>query len=142
MGVASWTVPVCPLLSHPLLWMDFRFNRRLVEWDFETFLRHATRASVEESVIADPRSVEHYAAPMTHPVHGLEYARFIGRYENLQQDFDTFVQGLGLPRIELPRLQEPPTWDGSMLNTPNNLRLVYTYYKGDYEVYETSARLG
>jgi len=118
-------------------WVDFRFNRRLVEWDFETFLRHVTRVDVEEAVIADPQSIEHYAAPMTHPVHGLKYAWFVGRYESLQQDFDIFVVDLGIPRIELPRLRQLPTWNGPMLNTPDNLRLVYTHYKADYELYES-----
>lgn len=39
----------------------------------------------------------------THPYHGLKHVKFVGRFENLQNDFAIVAERLNLPLCELPR---------------------------------------
>ncbi len=47
--------------------------------------------------------LKNHILPQAHPYHGLQHVEFIGRFENLQQDFRTIADRLALPAQELPR---------------------------------------
>lgn len=46
--------------------------------------------------------IRHHAIPQTHPFNCLEYADFVGRYENLQSDFEQVCLKLGIEPRRLP----------------------------------------
>lgn len=47
-------------------------------------------------------NVYHHTMPQLHPRNYLEYADFIGRFENLQEDFDKICDRLNIPKQKLP----------------------------------------
>lgn len=47
--------------------------------------------------------LKNHIIPQTHPYHGLQHIQFIGRFENLQADFQRVAEELGLSQIELPK---------------------------------------
>lgn len=46
---------------------------------------------------------KNHILPQTHPYHGLDHVEFVGRFENLQADFDYVAGRLNMPPGELPR---------------------------------------
>lgn len=115
-------------------WRDFRYTRPRIEVDFVPFLEMAN-SPARSHLVPDPASPEHHAAPMTHPVHGLRYADFVGRTETLQVDFDRFCDRVGVDRIELPRLRAQG--DKPRAQRDDVARdLVRELYVADYEYLE------
>lgn len=111
-------------------WRDFRFVRPRTNLDFPDFLRWVADAS--PSRIANPAAPEHHAAPMVHPIHGLEHAGFVGQYERLQDDLNRFCDLHGLDRVGLPHLRSA----GDAPEAPRTLEtraLVERIYADDYE---------
>lgn len=47
--------------------------------------------------------LKNHILPQSHPYHGLQHVEFIGRFENLQQDFQVVAERLNLPAGEIPR---------------------------------------
>jgi hypothetical protein len=115
-------------------WRDFRFLRPRTALGFVTFVNAMNRPDIEGNR-ADPRTMEHHAAPMTHPVHGLSHATFIGRTERLQRDFDHFCVSHGLPTRELPHHRKANGAPRAP-RTRAARQLVERYYEEDYEMME------
>ena len=83
-------------------WKDWRYSRCLIDFDFDDFV-NAYVGSPEG--IDDPTTVQHHLAPMVHPMHGLQYAKYIGRFESLQQDYDRFCYNNAIASRVLPHLR-------------------------------------
>jgi hypothetical protein len=129
-------------------WKDFRYQRPAwpaAEMDYACFVLWAGQCLVDvpihgqltvERLIGDPTSVLHHCAPQTHPAHGLQHAKFIGRYETLETDLDRFCDENGLPRITpLPRHRDSSAHP-SPERTPELERLVREMYAEDYKMLE------
>lgn len=67
--------------------------------DFAGWLRHFNRKG---AAVDDIRTVDHHAAPQTHPVHGLQHADRVYRFEDgLQAGLDSFADSFGYDHIFL-----------------------------------------
>lgn len=115
-------------------WKDFRYLRRATDLSFVDFVKHYTRPSIEDA-IADPRTIEHHVAPMTHAVHGLQYAKFVGRFDHLQDDYDRFRRTVDLPPKSLDRLRNTDCVQVDVSQTDR--RLVEDAYSADYAMLES-----
>ncbi len=69
--------------------------------DFKTFLKKITEWSKSRSK-HDPNKGDYYhGIDYMHILHPISQMNFIGRFENLQQDFDAICDKIGIPRQEL-----------------------------------------
>lgn len=134
---SEWPVepPVLAFVRDPFdraesCWRDFRFLRPRTRLDFLDFLASLLDADPER--IDNPASPEHHAAPMVHPVHGLQHAVFIGRYQSLQNDFNTYCDLHGLDRVGLPHLRDAGETPEAPL-TRETVALVERIYGADYD---------
>ena len=94
-------------------WRDFRYLRRLIHYNFSEFVDWTQSRMGRDDLIMQPSTIEHHVAPMTHAVHGLRFAKTVGRTENLQQDFNLFCEGHGLKSFELPHLRSSQDSDAA-----------------------------
>lgn len=93
---------------------------------------------IDESIIYDQRrktfeeKIRHHTIPQTHPFNSLQFADFIGRYENIEEDFTHICDRLGideiLPKMHTTRLVK---WE-DMLNG-DDLEKCIKFYQQDFE---------
>lgn len=60
---------------------------------------------------------------------------FLGRFEHLQEDFDTLCEKLGFERTILPHLVKGRYTDYDWLYTPETREIVKDYYWKDFDLY-------
>lgn len=114
------------------VWQGFTFTRKLSKLNFRDFVTWFNREGGEDK-IADPCTIEHHAAPMSHLVHGLGKVNWIGQFEHLARDFNRFRNGLGLDPVKLPKLRKSNPLR-EINRTKENIELVVKYYEADYEL--------
>jgi hypothetical protein len=117
-------------------WKDFHYLRAQTELQFGEFVELARWVGLPEQHVDNREHILHHLAPQTHPVHGLQHAKSIGRYETLETDLDRFCDENGLPRITpLPRHRDSSAHP-SPERTPELERLVREMYAEDYKMLE------
>ncbi len=52
--------------------------------------------------------MRHHGLPQTHPFNYLEHTNFIGKYENLNQDWETLCHKIGIDHKVLPKINVSP----------------------------------
>ena len=120
-----------PLTRLVSCWKDFRYVRRHTRESFGNFVRRYSE-DFNSPLIYNPRTIHHHMAPMTHPVHGLRYARFIGRTEKLRSDLDRFCDEFGVGRITLNNLRDTSAYPDPNVGSVTR-SLVEVRYSEDYE---------
>ena len=87
-------------------WRDICFRRtqwRKSKVSFLEFLRVATDSSLPfKGGRTMQEVIRHHTLPQTHSFHCFHLTDFIGRFENLQQDFNTVCDKMGIPQNVLP----------------------------------------
>lgn len=133
---ASWPkgIPSLAFVRNPLsrvvsCWCDWRYNRCLTDLDFDGFVDAFVG---DMDGIDDPSTVQHHLAPMTHPMHGLKHATFVGRFELLQQDFDYFCGLNEIPHYTLSHMR--PSFGDPSISTESRVK-IESIYSNDHEQY-------
>jgi hypothetical protein len=90
-------------------WYMFNEGER---YSFAEFVKIAIDDSIDHRVgisgITMENKIRHHTIAQLHPANCLEHANFLGRYENLQEDFDKLCDILETPRVDLPRIRPLP----------------------------------
>ena len=82
--------------------------------------------------IADPHWMSQYLLLDTYPKSSLD---FIGKYENLHDDWSELCKIIGICNIELPWINKTSKEHDSCVDlNPHTRQLVYERYKEDYEL--------
>ena len=115
-------------------WRDFRYLRHATSLDFPHLIQQLPGILSGERV-GHPDAFAHHVAPMTHPIHGLKHASFIGRYENLDADFARFCESIGVKPYKLPHLRPDTThivtWRAAMRKQVTDL------FAADFDLFES-----
>lgn len=91
----------------------------------------------DETIIYDQRrktfeeKIRHHTIPQTHPFNCLHLADFVGRFENLNQDFQKITNHLNV-KLNLPKIHytKHDTWQKEI---PTALKKeLKTFYKNDF----------
>lgn len=90
----------------------------------ETILYDERRKTFEEKI-------RHHTIPQTHPFNCLRKANYIGRFENLNEEFNIIGSKIGI-KAPLPKLHytDSPPWQSLVTN--ELLEILSTYYKEDF----------
>lgn len=137
-GLPSFAFTRDPFDRAVSCWRDFRFRRRMTKLDFEPFLRAYSSSPSKhyDTLCSDPKTIYHHMAPITHPVHGLSSAKFVGTYANLQTDFDKFCTSCSIDTIKLPLLRAS---SGPIVERSSRVTdIVCDIYKDDYYMLEAA----
>lgn len=110
-------------------WRDFRYLRNMTNLDLEAFIDIFSEDCI---YVKDPKTLYHHAVPMTHPVHGLQYAKTILDFENLQEGFDNFCDRNGITKTVLPKFRSSDKVPRAVW-TPIARKLVEERYIKDFE---------
>jgi len=130
----EWTIyPSFAVVRNPYdriesCWRDFRFQRKMTKLNFKDFI---LKFRCNGGDVADPRTIEHHMAPMSHPVHGLAYATDIGRFETLQEDFDAFCLKYGLSHFILAHERSSSGTPRCVWNSEVQI-LIDKFYRKDF----------
>lgn len=109
-------------------WRDWRYNRHLIIMGFDQFVD----AFVGDTQGLDnPATIQHHLAPMTHPMHGLPHAKFVGKFKSLQSDFDEFCNESDIPQYTLPHLRQSAQHGGAMVSAAS-MDEIKSVYSDDY----------
>lgn len=74
---------------------------------FYDFLKIATDQSIDHHKRDTMNSVlRHHTLPQVHPYHCFEYADFIGKFENLENDFKVISEKIGLKNYNINHLNK------------------------------------
>jgi len=78
--------------------------------------------------------IRHHTIPQTHPYNCLDEADFVGRFENLQEDFDEVVRTLGLESRKLPYFHTTSR-DSHYMDyyCDETLQIARDYYREDFD---------
>ena len=137
-GLHSFAFVRNPLERIESCWRDFRYLRNMTNLSLEEFIERTIDRCLSVRNIDDPRTIEHHVAPMCHPVHGLQHAKFIGSFDYLQKDFDLFCSQIGVTPFKLEHFRNSSgaprgSW------TRKACFLVEEFYAEDFEIYERAA---
>jgi hypothetical protein len=80
--------------------------------------------------------LKNHILPQCHPYHGLRHVEFIGRFENLQEDFARVADRLGLPVRELPRSNWTQRGNYRDYYDAETLRLAQQYFAEDLDRFQ------
>lgn len=92
---------------------------------------------IDESIIYDERRrtpeerIRHHMIPQTHPFNCLSAASFVGRYETLDEDFQTFGRQNGFDLPPMPRLNTTQRGHYRDYITPPIRRSLEDFYAED-----------
>lgn len=78
-------------------------------------------------------SIYHHTMPQLHPYNNLKYADFVGRFENLQEDFDKICGRLNIPKQELPHLNKTNHKHYSSYYDKSTKMIADQYFKEDLQ---------
>jgi hypothetical protein len=102
--------------------------------DFETFLRHKLDPHRSYQYHIDT-SIELQSDYLI-DLHGNLIVDFIGRYERLQDDFDTACRKIGIPTPPLPHKRRAKTRGAYReYYTPQTAQLVAEHFKADIDMF-------
>ena len=101
---------------------------------FHSFVNYTVNLSPEK--ILQPDTIDHQAARMTHPLHGLQHANFIINFSNLQSEFDEFCESVNVEPYKLPEYSVASDCP-SAPHTPALESLIRQIYAQDYEFLES-----
>ncbi len=96
---------------------------------------------MNEDIIYDERrstteeKIRHHTIPQTHPFNCLHCADFIGRFENLQNDFDTICSRLGIATMTLPKMNITDRKHYREYYSARTIETVLSYYRDDFELF-------
>lgn len=79
--------------------------------------------------------IRHHTIPQLHPYNCLQFADFIGRYENLEKDFKFVCEKNNIPFTNLPHLNKTKNDDYRSYYNDELKQLVYEYYREDLETF-------
>lgn len=114
----------------------FQRKKKLPNYTFLEFLKIAT----DESIDHDDRSVlngkiRHHTIPQVHPYHCIQYADFIGRFENFSDDFAIVAEKIGMKDYSLPHWNKTERASYTTYYDKTTFDIVTNYYKEDLETY-------
>lgn len=93
---------------------------------------------LDQSIIYDQRrhtfeeKIRHHTIPQTHPFNCLHLAKFIGRYENFNKDFETIKKEMGIIN-EVPHIHYTKKVNWKDILKGEVLDKCITFYKNDFE---------
>ena len=81
-----------------------------------------------------PRKIRHHAMPQTHPFYCIDQADFVGRFERLEDDFQTVLDRLGIPRQPLGHMNRTDRQQETMeYFDPETWQLAVDFYAEDFD---------
>lgn len=92
-----------------------------------------------ESIIYDQRrktfeeKIRHHTIPQTHPFNSLHLADFIGKYENIDEDFGIICDRLGINE-KLPKMHTTCLVKWEDLLQGDDLKKCIDFYQRDFEI--------
>ena len=102
-------------------------------------LREFMKIVMDESVPFDGRrlsigrKIRHHAMPQTHPFYCIDQADFVGRFERLEEDFQTVLDRLGIPRQSLGHMNQSNRQKKTMeYFDPETWQLAVDFYAQDF----------
>ena len=78
--------------------------------------------------------IRHHTIPQTHPFNCLQEADFIGRFENLQEDWEKVCQDIGIEPISLPRWNVSKHGNYETYYDDKCRKIAEKYYERDLEL--------
>jgi hypothetical protein len=114
-------------------------SERLNGIDFFSFLELAIDSSIDYQSRHTIESVlKHHTLPQTHPYHCIQHAKFIGKFENLKNDFEYVANIIRLSDYEFEHLNK--TQRVSYKNYYDNacFELVTKHYQSDLDAFDYS----
>lgn len=111
--------------------------------DLKSFLQIAMDESIpfDGNRTTTKRKIRHHAIPQSHPFNCLQYADFVGRFENLKTDFKTVCERLEISGEGLPH------WNRSQRSSDfmqyfdeETLTIVNSYFADDFERWDYSMK--
>jgi len=78
-------------------------------------------------------SIHHHLMPQLHPYNHLKHADFIGRFENLQEDFDKICDQLNAPRQKVPHFNKTNHKHYSSYYNKSIKMMADQYYEEDLQ---------
>ena len=76
--------------------------------------------------------IRHHTIPQTHPFNCLGLADFVGRYENLEQDFASIAARVGVP-AQLPHMHRTEHGHWSHCLSQRERDRLWMFYREDFE---------
>ena len=117
------------------------FNRGpkpLININFTDFLNTVTDESIHYRG-ANPRrtpkqSIRHHTIPQTHPSNLIQFAKYIGRYESLENDFQHICNTIGAKFKPLPNINKSDHHTNYREYFSNDqLLIINEFFKQDFE---------
>ena len=104
----------------------------LVGISFFDFLQIAIDSSIDHDSRNNIESVlRHHTLPQVHPYHCFEYTKFIGKFENLENDFQVIADKIGLKSFNLVHFNRTNRKSYKEYYTDETYNIVSKYYKED-----------
>ena len=108
------------------------------KFSFDNFLKIVVDDSIDyKNGPGTDEKIRHHTIPQLHPYNCLKYADFIGKFENLQEDFNKICDRLNIVQQKLPHLNESQyDNDYSLYYSEKIKKIVSQYFKEDIEYFE------
>jgi len=127
----------------------FKFAFVRNPWDWQVSLYHFMRQQSDHhqhDLIAEMNFEDYIVWRCNHDLHlqaefvtdkeGNLIVDFVGRFESLQEDFDSICQQIGLPQLGLPHINRSHRrQDYRSYYNDRTRRLVETYFQRDIEIF-------
>lgn len=127
--VSAWK-----MFSDGMLKSRWSFNNKppLEGISFYDFLQIAIDGSIDHDSRNSIESVlRHHTLPQVHPYHCYEFAKFIGKFENLEDDFQVIADKIGLNNYSFAHLNKTNRKSYKEYFTNETYDLVSKHYKED-----------
>lgn len=114
------------------------------QWKFPKDAKELTISSfmdivLDETIIYDERrktfdeKIRHHTIPQTHPFNCLDKAKFIGKQENFDKDFETVCQTLKINKIA-PKMHTTNSTHWSDILDKTSIERAVEYYREDFKL--------